>query len=176
MNTAEKFAGSIGKRLVAGFAGTAAMTVSSTLEAKLRGRAPSTAPARATAGVPPGKATAMHGATVWGSAQVTLPALDIALPAVFWPKAEIAIDAVLYEAELPLRRLMALNVGDTLMLDLKSDAPVIVRCGDTMLTEGRMGRVGDRVAVRVGKPLRKPSTTLAMFETAGGVGNRMEGQ
>jgi len=33
-----------------------------------------------------------------------------------------------------------------------------------------------RVAVRVGKPLRKPSTTLAMFETAGGIGNRMEAQ
>ena len=29
-----------------------------------------------------------------------------------------------------------------------------------------MGRVGDRVAVRVGKPLRKPRTTFAMFEKA----------
>jgi hypothetical protein len=131
MNTAEKFASSIGKGLVAGFAGTAAMTVSSTLEAKLRGRAPSTAPARATAkalgiaafedaiaqarfndlshwgygtgwgvvrglldaaGVPPRKATAAHGAAVWGSAQVTLPALDVAPPAIFWAKEEIAID------------------------------------------------------------------------------------
>ena len=91
-------------------------------------------------------------------------------------QAEIAVSAVLYEAPLPLRQIMKLDVGDTLMLDLKSDAPVIVRCGDVMLTEGRMGRVGDRVAVRVGKPLRKPNTTLAMFETAGGVGNRMEGQ
>jgi flagellar motor switch protein FliM len=91
-------------------------------------------------------------------------------------QAEIAVSAVLYEAPLPLRQIMKLDVGDTLMLDLKSDASVIVRCGDVMLTEGRMGRVGDRVAVRVGKPLRKPNTTLAMFETAGGVGNRMEGQ
>ena len=39
-----------------------------------------------------------------------------------------------------------------------------MRCGDVTLTEGRMGRVGDRVAIRVTKPLRKPSTTLAMFE------------
>ena len=31
-----------------------------------------------------------------------------------------------------------------------------------------MDRVGDRVAVRVAKPLRKPSTTFAMFEMAGG--------
>jgi len=60
------------------------------------------------------------------------------------------------------------------MLELKSDAPVIVRCGDVMLTEGRMGRVGDRVAVRVGKPLRRPNTTLLMFENAGGPGNPME--
>jgi hypothetical protein len=45
------------------------------------------------AGLPPRKATAVHGATVWGSAQVTLPALDIAPPSVFWPKEEIAIDA-----------------------------------------------------------------------------------
>jgi hypothetical protein len=132
MKTAERFAGSIGKGLVAGFAGTAAMTVSSTLEAKLRGRAPSSAPARATAkvlgissfedsvaqarfndvshwgygtswgivrglldaaGVPPGKAAAAHGAALWGSAQVTLPALEVAPPAIFWPKREIAIDA-----------------------------------------------------------------------------------
>jgi hypothetical protein len=45
------------------------------------------------AGVPPGKATAAHGAAVWGSAQITLPALDVAPPAIFWGKQEIAIDA-----------------------------------------------------------------------------------
>jgi hypothetical protein len=39
------------------------------------------------------KATALHGGLVWGSAQVTLPALEIAPPAIFWPKEEIAIDA-----------------------------------------------------------------------------------
>jgi flagellar motor switch protein FliM len=42
------------------------------------------------------------------------------------------------------------------------------------LTEGRMGRVGDRVAVRVGKPLRTPNMTFAMFEASGGSSNRME--
>ena len=45
------------------------------------------------AGLPHRKATAAHGAAIWGSAQVTLPALDIAPPAIFWPKQEIAIDA-----------------------------------------------------------------------------------
>ena len=128
----ENLAGAVGKGLIAGFAGTAAMTVSSTLEAKLRGRAPSDAPARATAkmlgikefedavaqarfndlshwgygtgwgllrgllsaaGLSPRAATAMHGAAIYGAAQVTLPALEIAPPIVFWPKQEIAIDA-----------------------------------------------------------------------------------
>ena len=122
----------IGKGLIAGFAGTAAMTVSSTLEARLRGRAASSAPARATAkmlgikefeddrasarfndlshwgygtgwgvvrgllaatGMAPKAATAAHGAAIYGAAQVTLPALEIAPPAVFWSKEEVAIDA-----------------------------------------------------------------------------------
>jgi hypothetical protein len=122
----------IGKGLLAGFAGTAAMTVSSTVEARLRGRAPSSAPARATAkllgikefeselararfsdlshwgygtswgavrgllaalGLSSRAATAAHGAAVYGASQVTLPALEIAPPVIFWPKEEIAIDA-----------------------------------------------------------------------------------
>jgi hypothetical protein len=44
-------------------------------------------------GLSPRAATVAHGAAVYGAAQVTLPALDIAPPAAFWPKAEIAIDA-----------------------------------------------------------------------------------
>jgi len=79
-------------------------------------------------------------------------------------QAQIGVDAVLYEAQLPLRQIMSLNVGDTLPLDVKPNAMVTVRCGNAALTEGRMGRVGDRVAVRIGKALRKPRTTLAMFE------------
>ena len=39
-------------------------------------------------------------------------------------QAQIGVDAVLYEARLPLRRMMSLNVGDTLMLELKPDAMV----------------------------------------------------
>jgi hypothetical protein len=132
MNTVEKIADGVGKGLLAGFAGTAAMTVSSTLEARLRRRPASSAPARATAkvlgikefdgdlaqarfndishwgygtgwgvvrgllaaaGLSPRAATAAHGAAIYGAAQVTLPALEIAPPVVFWPKEEIAIDA-----------------------------------------------------------------------------------
>jgi hypothetical protein len=49
MKVLTKAASAIGDGLVAGFLGTAAMTVSSTIEARLRRRAASTAPARATA-------------------------------------------------------------------------------------------------------------------------------
>jgi hypothetical protein len=38
-------------------------------------------------------ATAAHGAAIYGAAQVTLPALEVAPPAIFWGAQEIAIDA-----------------------------------------------------------------------------------
>jgi flagellar motor switch protein FliM len=87
-------------------------------------------------------------------------------------QARIGVDAVLYEQQLSLRQIMKLSVGDTLMLELKPDALVKVRCGDITLTEGRMGKVGDRVAVRVDRPLRRPKTTFAMFENADGSTNK----
>jgi flagellar motor switch protein FliM len=91
-------------------------------------------------------------------------------------QAEIAVDAVLYEAEIPLKQLMLLKVGDTLPLEMRADALVAVRCGAVTLTEGRMGRVGDRVAIRVTKQLRKPNTTFAMFEKADEQTKLMEAQ
>jgi flagellar motor switch protein FliM len=91
-------------------------------------------------------------------------------------QAEIAVNAVLYEAKLPLKQLMELKLGETLLLGIKADANISVRCGDVTLTEGRMGRVGDKIAVRVNKPLRRPRMTLAMFEKADGSTTRMEAQ
>src|SRR4249920_1457702 len=91
-------------------------------------------------------------------------------------QAEISVDAVLYEADIPLKQLMRLKVGDTLPLEMRADALVAVRCGSVTLTEGRMGRVGDRVAIRVTKPLRKPNTTFAMFEKADEQTKLMEAQ
>lgn len=89
--------------------------------------------------------------------------------------AKIEVDAVLYEDQMPLRQIMNLEVGDTLMLDVRPDALVKVRCGDAVVSEGRMGRIGDRVAVKVAKPLRRSKTTMAMFEQAGALSSRMEG-
>jgi hypothetical protein len=47
----------------------------------------------AATGMPSKVATAAHGAAIYGAAQVTLPALEIAPPSVFWAKEDIAIDA-----------------------------------------------------------------------------------
>src|SRR5450755_4261437 len=91
-------------------------------------------------------------------------------------QAGIAVDAVLYEAYLPLRRMVKLEVGGTRMLEMRADALVKIRCGDVILSEGRMGRVDDRVAVRVAKALRRWRMTLAMFEKADGSTTRLEAQ
>ena len=127
----DTLAGSIGKGIIAGLVGTAAMTVSSTIEAKLRGRMFSTAPADAArkalgirefesdraksrfsdlvhwgygtawgvvhgmlrgVGVPSTLATPVHGAVIWGSATVMLPAFGVAPPVYLWGRKEVAID------------------------------------------------------------------------------------
>ena len=81
--------------------------------------------------------------------------------------AQAEVSAVLYEKKLPLKTILNLDVGDTLMLDIKPDALVELRCGDEVVTEARMGRSGERVAVQVARPLRRSRTTLAAFEAAG---------
>src|SRR3954451_22974877 len=47
----------------------------------------------AAAGLSPKAATIAHGTAIYGAAQVTLPALEIAPPSIFWGKQEVAIDA-----------------------------------------------------------------------------------
>ena len=70
-------AAAVGKGLFAGAAGTVAMTVSSTIEMKLRGRLPSSAPARAAAkllGVEP--VDAFHHLVYVGATGVAYSLLD----------------------------------------------------------------------------------------------------
>ena len=65
------------------------------------------------------------------------------------------------------------DTSTRLTRDITLRVPHVSSAMDT-LTEARMGRVGDRVAVRVAKPLRRPKTTFAMFESAGESSKRME--
>jgi len=82
----------------------------------------------------------------------------------------ITLDAVLYESDLSLRRLMDLKIGDTLMLDKNPEDSVMLKIGETVLTEAFIGRVEDSVAVRIAKPFRSPRMTLQAFETENGRG------
>lgn len=81
-------------------------------------------------------------------------------------QADLEIQAVLHEVRLPLKKVMSLEVGDTLMLDAKPTDLVTLRCGDWRLTQGRVGRVDDKIAIQIARPLRRSRTTLASFEAS----------
>ncbi len=80
-------------------------------------------------------------------------------------QADIDVTCVLHETQLPLKRVMKLEIGDTLMFDARPDSIVSLRCGDFIVTEGRIGRVDDKIAVQVVNPLRRSKTTLAAFDS-----------
>jgi flagellar motor switch protein FliM len=66
---------------------------------------------------------------------------------------DMEIRAVLDEQSAPLRRVLDLKVGDTLMLSSAPDDLVELKCGAISLTRGRIGRIGHKVAIRVEEPL-----------------------
>ncbi|MET0545644.1 MAG: flagellar motor switch protein FliM [Caulobacterales bacterium] len=65
------------------------------------------------------------------------------------------VQAVLDEQRVPLRKVMDLKVGDTLMLNAGPESPITLKCGDVTVTKGRMGRIGHRIAVRVDEPINQ---------------------
>jgi flagellar motor switch protein FliM len=77
------------------------------------------------------------------------------------------VEAVLYEQKMPLRHVLKLKVGDTIFFEQRNEPLIALRCGEEVLSEGRMGRIGDAIAVQVVKPLRRSRTTLTVFEQAG---------
>lgn len=80
-------------------------------------------------------------------------------------QADVDVTCVLHETRMPLKRVMQLEIGDTLMFDARPDSTVSLRCGDFMVTEGRIGRVDGKIAVQVTSPLRRSKTTLAAFDS-----------
>jgi flagellar motor switch protein FliM len=73
----------------------------------------------------------------------------------------LELEAVLEEQTLPLARVMALDVGSVLQLDAGPDAKVTLRCGGVTMLQGRMGRMGDRIAVAIEPPPTVPSEETA---------------
>ncbi|HEY0920034.1 flagellar motor switch protein FliM [Devosia sp.] len=78
--------------------------------------------------------------------------------------ADVELEAILHEFELPLSRVLAMRPGDTLMFDRAPTDPVRLRCGEVDLTDAIMGHMGDNVSVRVARPLNPPKVTMAAFE------------
>jgi flagellar motor switch protein FliM len=62
---------------------------------------------------------------------------------------DVDLVAVLDEQLMRLSEVMNLKLGSQIMFNAKPDTPVDLRCGDVSLYTGKMGRKGDRMAVRI---------------------------
>ena len=80
---------------------------------------------------------------------------------------KLEVRAVLDELKQPLGNVLDLKVGDTLMLDAAPDSPVMLKCGAVELSQGRVGRMGHSLAVRVERPIT-PATQQAVMKLGGG--------
>ncbi|ODT83810.1 MAG: flagellar motor switch protein FliM [Pelagibacterium sp. SCN 64-44] len=87
--------------------------------------------------------------------------------------ADVEIEAVLHEQELPLSRMLNIKPGDLVMFERAPSDPIRLRCGDVELTEAIMGHIGNNVSVRVTRPLSPPKVTMAAFEA---IDEKLEGR
>ena len=63
----------------------------------------------------------------------------------------IPIDGVLKTLTTNLNDVLKWKKGSQLMLDIKADAPIELKCGDLTIGQGRMGQKSNRIAVQVEK-------------------------
>ncbi len=75
---------------------------------------------------------------------------------------KVDIEAILDEQTMPLRQVMDLEVGQTMMLSAGPDSQIELRCGGVPLLTGRMGRVGNNVAVRVDDAVERTDASKAL--------------
>ncbi len=68
---------------------------------------------------------------------------------------ELALDVVLDEQSMPLSSIMALRPGDRITLGCAPGAPVLLRCGDVPMFEAELGQRESRLAVKIGRELRR---------------------
>jgi len=72
---------------------------------------------------------------------------------------DVEIEAVLDEQVMTLGQVMNLEVGKTVMFNAAPDSVIMMRCGGVSMVEGRMGRMGNNIAVRVDRSIRKQVVT-----------------
>lgn len=87
--------------------------------------------------------------------------------------ADVEIEAVLHEQDVPLSTVLDLTPGHTIIFERSPTDPIRLRCGDVELTEAIMGHIGNHVSVRVTRPLNPPKVTMAAFEA---IDETMEGR
>jgi flagellar motor switch protein FliM len=75
---------------------------------------------------------------------------------------KVEINAILDEQRLPLRRIMNLEVGQTILLNSGPDSPIELRCGGVPLLTGRMGRMGSAIAVRVEDAVKRTDASVSL--------------
>lgn len=75
---------------------------------------------------------------------------------------KVNIEAILDEQTMPLKQVMDLEVGQTMMLGAGPDSKIELRCGGVPLLTGRMGRVGSSVAVRVDDAIERTDASRAL--------------
>ncbi len=68
---------------------------------------------------------------------------------------ELDVEVVLDEMKLPLGDVVNLKVGNTMMLETKPGEEARVKCGGVELSKGKIGCVGDTVAVSLSQSIRK---------------------
>jgi len=75
---------------------------------------------------------------------------------------KVDIQAILDEQVMPIQLVMNLEVGQTLMLGATPDSKIHLRCRGVPLLTGRMGRVGNSVAVKVDEAVERTDASRAI--------------
>lgn len=68
---------------------------------------------------------------------------------------EIDLEVVLDEKELMLGDVMKFRVGNTLLLDRSPEDEVMIKSGGVTVTTGKVGRMGENIAVSISEPIKK---------------------
>src|SRR5262245_5981217 len=79
---------------------------------------------------------------------------------------KLEVRAVLDELKAPLKKVLDLKVGDTLLLDAAPDSEVRLKCGQVEVSTGKVGRVGHAMAVRIDRALT-PHAQQALMKIGG---------
>jgi len=67
---------------------------------------------------------------------------------------DVEMEAVLDRQVMTLKEVIDLKVGSKIMLNATPDSEVLLRCGDIPMFQGRMGRKGNHIAIRIDENLK----------------------